>query len=186
MKRRGMELAINTIVVLVIGVAILGLGLTLVWGIFREASKLPDEVSSAQQEQLFKVLIGSKDKIAVLNNVQSASLKETAIYPVAIRNQLPAPTSDFQILIATPSVVPSGVVCITDINDAAYPNCPVMKALTTTFTVNRYDSYSFYVGLYVPKGTKSGQYVFNVKVQNKTVSGTWDDYALTKIQVKVE
>jgi hypothetical protein len=178
-----MELAVNTLVVLILGVLIVGGGIALMYSIYNKARVLPSEVDKQTQQQLFNILLTSKERIAALDNVQTVARGETATFPVAVQNQLEGQDATFlPVWVQQAAVVPQGVdvTCQTSPPDTA--KCPAMGVIAEPFTLKRYDSKAFYVTVAVPKGAASGQYIFNVDVLNST-NGL---YARTQVSVYVE
>ncbi len=173
MQRRGMELAVNTLVVIILGIIIVGGGLALINNIYHKAVKLPDQVSQQTQEQLFSMLINGDQRIAVLNNVKKAKRGKTATFPIAIQNDLEGTEATFRVKSMEQIAGPQ---CTND--------CPTGIFLTNEMTIKRYDHKAFYVGVEVPKSAKSGEYVFLVNVE--TVGSPSSPYARTKVNVIVE
>ena len=63
-SRKGVELAVNTVVVLILGVIVVGAGVALVWDLVREGSAFAGEVSTAQRSRLAQ-LYGEGQLVAV-------------------------------------------------------------------------------------------------------------------------
>ena len=180
--RRGMELAVNTLVVMILGVIIVGGGIALMYSIFNKARVLPGEVDKTLEQELFNILLGSKDRIAVLNNAQTVARGDTATFAVAIQNQVDNGTTTFTpVKAANASVAPNPLCTSQTANNLA--SCPLMDLLTDSFTLNRSDHKAFYVNVAVPRGAMAGEYVYNVDVLNATGSNL---YAREKVYVTVE
>ena len=182
-SRRGMELAINTLVVLILGVVIVAGGIALMYSIYNKASVMPDRITKEQESELFQILLDSKQRIVVLNNVQTVTRGGNAYFPVAIENQVEAPQATFIPKNPVNTAAAPTTECITD---AAHhlDTCPSLTLLAITFTMNRYDMHSFPVVVTVPNKAAAGQYVFNVDVMNMTATGNL--YARAKVTVNVE
>jgi len=179
MHRRGMELAVNTLVVLILGIVIVGGGLALINSIYHKAVKLPDQVSQQTQEQLFSMLLNGDQRIAVLNNVQKVKRGKTATFPIAIQNDLEGTEATFKVKDMTKIGGPDCTVGT---------DCPTGIYLKNEMTIKRYNHKAFYVGVQVPKSAKSGEYVFMVNVNTIPDSGGSPPslYARTKVNVIVE
>lgn len=187
MNRRAMELAVNTLVVLILGITIVTGGMVLMYKIFDKVQGIPSEVDAQTQKQLFNILLGSKKRISVLNNVQDIKRKEQAIFPVATMNQEEGTSTEFKVDPVPKLVVDPGDDCAqqwTANPDQNYLDaCPVASALDDPFMLKRYESKAFYVVVDVPKGASNGEYTFEVNVQ-KNDNG-WTDYARAKVNVDV-
>jgi hypothetical protein len=187
-NRRGMELAVNTLVVLILGVIIVGGGIALMYNIYEQAQVTIDHISQQQQDQLFQILLGTKQPIAVLDNVQTVARGDKAIFPVAVQNQIDAPSATF--LAKNPvnaAVAPAATNTDCTQSTATHRDtCPSISLLEVKITVKRYDMFSFPVVVTVPKKAVAGQYIFNLNVMNVTSVGTLNPYTRTILSVTVE
>ena len=176
-----MQLAVNTIVVLILGIIIVGGGIALFNKIFQEAVVLPDKMGQQMQEQLKAILLNSNQKIAVLGDLKTVQRKQTATFPAAFQNELEAPQADFRIKDPELVVDPTGGAC-----QVATPpdSCPEPRVLPGPYTVKRYDNWPFFVGVAIPKNAARGQYVYQVTIEGDDGSG-YVDYARTKVNVVV-
>ncbi|MBR9693332.1 hypothetical protein GOV07_05410 [Candidatus Woesearchaeota archaeon] len=178
MNKRGMELAVNTLVVLILGIVLLGSALTLVYKVYDKAIVLPDEMNQQTEQQLFDMLLSSKQKVAVLENVKNAQRKTMAVYAVAFQNHLDGADHTFTVEVAL-NAPPDEVDCGSPVN---YALCPEPNFLDVDYTLKRYDSKAVYVGLDVPKEAKSGEYIYSVNIMDD--GGNL--YGRTKIHVNVK
>jgi len=173
-----MELAVNTLVVLILGMLIVGGGIALVYNIYDAGVKLPEEVGKRTEARLFDMLLNGDQRIAVLDNVQTIARGKTATFAVAIQNELEGQTSTFKV-VDIKQVTPDPRTC-------TQQSCPEALMLGTTYTVPRYENKAFYVGVNVPKSAPSGEYVFMIKVNHLPTSGPEELYARSKVHVVVE
>ncbi len=175
--RRGMELAVNTLVVLILGMILVGGGIALVYSIYNAGVKLPEEVGKRTQGQLFDMLLNSDQRIAVLDQTQDIVRGGTATFAVAIQNELEGQESRFRV---------DGIEQLSPAPASCGTSCPKAVTLDTIYTIPRYDNKAFYVGVHVPKGTPSGEYVFMIKVDSVPDSGPEELYARSKVNIAVE
>gem|GEM_PF-1751962 len=186
-NRRGMELAVNTLVVIILGIIIVGGGIALISTIYTKAVQLPTNMDKQTEQQLFSILLSSKQRIAVLENVQSASRKDMVTFPVAIQNQLEGVDATFKPVAAANASVAPDPLCMTSSPDPK--KCPRMELLNASFTLKRYENKPFYVGIYIPASAKAGEYVYRVEVYNTTANGeivgSTPPYASAKLHVNV-
>ena len=179
MDKRGMELAVNTLVVLILGIVLLSGALTLVYKVYDAAIVMPEEMNKQTEDQLFSMLLSSKQKVAVLENVKDSQRKKTAVYAVAFQNHLEGIEHTFHVEVEQ-NAAPDGVT-----NCGTHPDyapCPEAHFLDEGYTLKRYDSKAVYVGLYVPKEATPGEYIYNVNIMNESV----ELYGRTKIHVIVK
>lgn len=193
-------MAINTLVVLIIGIVILVSGIAFMYSLFDDVKNLPSEVDAQTEQQLFNILLSSKKRIAALYNVQTTGWKDEAVFPIAVQNQLSGESASFSIKSVTMTGEPSDTPTCLEENGALmtpYPeNCPTAEYIGETFLIKRYESHAFYAMIVVPKGTPSGEYTFTVivktedcadEVQSPPSSGQCPNpYAKTKIHVNVK
>ncbi len=186
--RRGMELAVNTLVVIILGVVIVGGGILLISKIVAKASSVVPEVNDQTQQALFNVLLNSKQRIAALDNVQTAARNSYARFALAFQNQQAGQESTFTVAVdATPESYPNTAPNNADCG-ASPQNCPNATALPGPYKLPRYGSQAFYVLVNVPRSAPTGEYTFSVEVYNGTTSQRDNAhlYARTKVSVDVE
>ncbi len=196
MNRRGMEIAINTLVVLILGIVIITGGILLLRNIYVKAIELPEQVSQQTEDALFNMLLSSKQRIAVLHNVQDIQRKKSALYPIAFQNQLEGAVSCFRIVTTdNPEIVvePSASACI---GGGTPDTCPKADVLADEWMLDRYESNAIYAGVAVPKAAQRGEYVFQLVVQARSgctvgqpctsCTDPYADYARAKFHAIVE
>jgi len=186
MDRRGMELAVNTLVVIILGVIIVGGGIALIYKIVASAEKMPGEIDRRTEQQLFDMLITSGEKVVVLNNVRTGERKDAVVFPVAIQNLADGPQTAFVVDLG--SGWPATSV---DRNGEEIPDCTnedsCPHAITSDeeYRIDRFKSKAFYVMVNIPGAAKTGEYAFVVNIYKDSVSDA-NFYARTKLNVKVE
>ena len=89
-SRRGVELAINTVVVLILGVIIVGGGVAMVSVILHEGETIAKEVSQAQMRQL-DTLYGQGYLVAVTPKRVDVRAGDTAVFALGAQNILKTP-----------------------------------------------------------------------------------------------
>ncbi len=104
-SRRGVELAISTVVVLILGVIIVGGGVALVSVILQEGETIATEVSQAQMRQL-DTLYGQGYLVAVTPKRVDVRAGETAIFAVGAHNILKTPET---LLLSVSGTGPDGL-----------------------------------------------------------------------------
>ena len=88
-KPGALDLSMNTIVVIVIGITLLTLGLKWVYGIFGDIEKSRGQISSAMDEQIRELFGQSNDPINLLTTSKTVKQGENFDLGVGIKNTLP-------------------------------------------------------------------------------------------------
>ncbi len=181
-----MELAVNTLVVIILGIVIVGGGILLISKIVVKASSVVPEVNDQTQQALFNVLLNSKQRIAALNNVQTVARNSYAQFAIAFQNQQAGQESIFTVAVdATPESYPNTALNNADCGGSPQ-NCPNATALPGPYKLPRYGSQAFPILVKVPRTAATGEYTFSVEVYNSTTQDTKHLYARTKISVDVD
>ncbi|MBR9700245.1 hypothetical protein GOV11_00055 [Candidatus Woesearchaeota archaeon] len=87
MDRHGMELAIGTLVVIILGIIIVGMGITLIYMVLDLGEETIDAVTDSQRSEL-RQLIASGDLVAVTPGSVKIRAGESAIFAAGIENRL--------------------------------------------------------------------------------------------------
>lgn len=186
MQRKGMQLAVNTLVVLILGIVILGMGMALVYTIYDKSVAMAEEVPAQTEKRLFSVLLSSKQRIAVLNNVRDVERGDAVLFPVAIQNEIEQESEQF--LIEMGDTV-TATTKQGDSIDCADPSvtCPEPIVLPGPYEVERFKSKAFNVFVDVPKPTLPGEYTYRVKVYqgDTALSDDFNLYARTTVSVNI-
>ncbi|MDO8556307.1 MAG: hypothetical protein Q7R96_03990 [Nanoarchaeota archaeon] len=88
-KRGALDLSMNTIVVIVIGITLLTLGLKWIYGIFGDIEKSRGQISSAMDEQIRELFGQSNEPINLLTTSKTIKQGENFDLGVGIKNTLP-------------------------------------------------------------------------------------------------
>ncbi len=174
--RQGMELAVNTLVVLILGLVLLGGGLALVYSIYDKAIDLPEEVAQRTEQQLFSMLLAGDQRIALLDDVQEAGRGDRATYAVAIQKELEGPEAECRV---------AEIALVTPDPASCTPSCPEGFFLDTPYSVPRYENEAFYVGIDVPEDAPRGEYVFMLRIDHRPPAGSPELYARAKLHAIV-
>lgn len=187
--KRGIELSINMLVTIILGVIILSSGIYLTQRITSEAQAMGEDVPRQLEDRLFNVLLGPNDRIAVLENVRDGEQGDEVIFPIGLQNLYEYEQTEFQPTLQTrPVVAPTGFPnCVA----ANHPDCPKLRLLDTTYQLNRFEKVSFLAVVDIPDGAPGGEYTFDVTVHSVRYNdgAGWQvhsgQYAKTKVHVNV-
>ncbi|MDO8628839.1 MAG: hypothetical protein Q7R56_03720 [Nanoarchaeota archaeon] len=87
-KRGALDLSMNTIVIIVIGITLLTLGLKWVYGVFGDIEKSRGQISSAMDEQIRELFGQSNDPINLLTSSKSIKQGENFDLGIGLKNTL--------------------------------------------------------------------------------------------------
>ncbi|MFH1649808.1 MAG: hypothetical protein ABIA93_04625 [Candidatus Woesearchaeota archaeon] len=87
MNRKGIELSVNFLVVLILGIVIFGAGIMLFYTVFDKAKDYDRKVTDQMEERL-NSLMDQGQMVAVLDATQRAAPKQPAVYALGITNKL--------------------------------------------------------------------------------------------------
>lgn len=172
MKKKGFELSISFIVVIIMGIVLLALGIILLQQFIGAGIDIKADLDERTERQLSELLEGG-DQIALPFNRQTLSRGDANIFGLGILNIQFDPSAQFEVeVIFSNAVKKDGVTQI--------QNVPPVTEWA------RYDRGPFEIGfnqqrkepirMEVPTGVEGGTYVFNVKVYQ--VGGS--QYDITK------
>ncbi|MEK6812734.1 MAG: hypothetical protein AABX86_01310 [Nanoarchaeota archaeon] len=88
-KRGALDLSMNTIVVIVIGITILTLGLRWVYGIFGDIEQTRGQISSAMDEQIRELFGESDEPLNLITASKTIEQGESFDLGIGIKNTLP-------------------------------------------------------------------------------------------------
>jgi hypothetical protein len=156
MNKTGMELSINMIVVIILGLVMLGAGIAIFNNGFGSAVELRDEMSQQQQLQLNR-LLDDGSSIVIPFTVKEAKRGEHADFDIGISNELNAGTIDFYIYVSLDDSNPTGSRALFS-DKVLYVNNG--DAISLGNNDRHYEPVRIIVDRKVPKG----QYIFNVDI----------------------
>lgn len=163
-----MQLAINTLVVIILGLVIMGGGIALVYNIVDTVDDVPTQVNDQIRRELEARLIGS-EKIAVLENVRAIDRGDSTVYYVGVQNILNVANETF--VVQPPELLQP---------ESCPSTCPEVETLQAPFTLDRFESQTFIVLATVENSVAPGEYQYNIDVHNST-----DMYARIILNLKV-
>jgi len=84
-SKKGLEIAITTLIVLIISILVLGLSLTLLWKVYGGATQVQATIERSTEAQIESLLAGGKDLVVVPLNIKEVKKGEFAIFGLGIR-----------------------------------------------------------------------------------------------------
>lgn len=85
-KKGAMELSMSTIIIIVIGIALLSLGLAFVRGIFKKITDESDQIFAMSEEQISELFEDSNSLIKIVPETVDAEIGEIILSGVIIKN----------------------------------------------------------------------------------------------------
>ncbi|MAE13503.1 hypothetical protein CMO92_02980 [Candidatus Woesearchaeota archaeon] len=154
MNKKGIQLSVNFLVVIILGLVILGLGMSLFYKLIGSATTTVQEVDRQTQERLERMMVGG-NLVVVSDTTKAVETGEYADFFVGITNEL-ADTTEFDLHIEY-------------LNSQSGQNNPMMSDEDVIFNPGPYlidvNGFEFIpVRIVVPKNTPRDSYLFLVTV----------------------
>jgi len=177
MNKKGFELSVNFIVMLILAIAMLALSFSFLGNFFKGAVNYKDSLGSQIDSQIESLLNGG-DRVVIPFDFKQVHRKEAAIFRIGIMSVLACDSGNAEFKVEITQSYPEGSTELED--DVQYVKDP--------FTLKNNEQKKMPILITVPSETATGDYVFNVVVKYKDCAGTGDfiPYApLQKIRIKV-
>ncbi len=175
-NKRGIELTINFIVMLILGIAMLSGAIILTTKLFSKAKKYQDQVDSNTQAEIKKLITSSNDQVIIYPARKTMARKDTATFGVGVQNTLkttPGKSDDFTLSVTFAKAYTSDKQTLCDKkyenNGAIVLDCQnsdpnTWIKLGKGQKINKNEIKSFPVTIATLGSPKSAVYVFDVRV----------------------
>ncbi len=168
LKKRAFELSINFLVVMIISIVIFSLGIVFVKKIFTHADKTQAEYFEKYEREVQNLLCDADDLVCIPKDTIDFGIDNEPVYGVVINNYL-GTVKNFELVVSFNAYFDESNTKICDSDSTSTP--PVCsenpqgweKHAVGTFDIANNAKAAKFVAL-SPKGAKSGNYVFDVKV----------------------
>lgn len=177
-NKKGIELSINFLVVIVLSFIILFFGARFIYNLAAEASELEQITSEELDRKIGELLCGGSEKVCLGIDRKIIKKGKLDIFELKIINILEE--QDFIIDITRPN--PRG---FTKTGDPINADNLQWMPKTRTVSIKANEEKTFGVGIEVPKDAKSGTYIFNVDIQATKLPAGEEYTSLHKIYVEV-
>src|SRR3989338_4844401 len=172
-NKRGIELTVNFIVMLILGIAMLSGAIILTTKLFGKAKKYQDQVDSNTQAEIKKLITSSNDQVIIYPARKTMTRKDSATFGVGVQNTLKntiGKSDDFTISVAFAKAYTGDKLQLCDSGDETTdPDC--IKSAPSTWLkignsqkINKNEVKSFHVTVSTQGNPKSAVYVFDVRV----------------------
>ena len=177
-RRASLELSAQMIVILIISIAILGMGLILVRKIYTSAEKQVGDIDQRTKDILFDQLDRGERVVNPFNR-QEVVRKKLGRFGIALRNKLNNPDKNggnYFTLVVTPSLVPEEA-SIDDVEGwiIAGSEAPYNKKIEYVLNNERQ---LLVIAIAVPKDAPAGTYAFNLIItyEDPEKPGVFEEY----------
>ncbi len=153
MNKKGFELSINFIVILILSIVIFGFGIKFFYELMNQANNLNDETWKQINSQLEDILCDSSERICIGTTTREIRPNKLGVFTIGILNtDDTTSSSDFRI-----DVKESDTGEVTPIGEEFW-------MLQNDVTIRSNEQKKVGIGVRVPGGTPKGTYVLNVYV----------------------
>lgn len=184
MNRKGVELAVNTLVTIILGTVVVVGGILLVRQITAKTEDTVSSVPNLIKEQMLNSLLNAKQNIVIYKNVLKVDAGESAVFYGAFRNNLEHPSAKFRFFNPRISVVPTPSHAQACLTNPGAPMCPRASMFGDVVDLPRFETSTFLIVVNVPKTAPSGEYSFEVRLQQVEPNNKL--YEVTKIHIDVQ
>lgn len=181
--KKGMELSINFIVMLILAIVIFGFGLKIGYSIIFKSNEMADTVSKDAEKQLTGLLT-SGSKVAIPEGIKKLKPGQSYALGIGIYNILDEENAQFSVVISPENYYKdenSEGEPFADLDETSgnikdsKDNVWVLRPRTQEINPNEKKVIS--VPIKVPSGAKRGTYVFNIAVCDVGIGCTIEDSA---------
>lgn len=167
MNKKGIELAVNFVVILILSVIVFGMGIYMVNMFFKSSEDIKEQISKQTEDQIMRLLI-SGDRVSIPITKQTIKRGRSYTFGVGVLNVKQTSSTDFAICMESgPAVLADGSI---DQNPGGAGSQIVsmdfLDKRTVTLKNNEHEILTMPVS--VPGDAAPGDYVINVYVLDST------------------
>jgi len=179
-SKKGFELSVNMIVVMVLGITILGIGISIFYNAFNKTIEMRENVDSQNQRQL-EALLDDGSPVVLPFSSKEGERGSYVDFNVGINNEL-LDEFDFKVNVeySYSTANPDLAVIFENERDCDSQCGPLYNE--NPFTLQHNEHKYFPIRIIIPKkGVPSGQYFFNVDVVYDDDEGTETPYGSKQV-----
>lgn len=194
MSKKGMELSINFMVMLILAIAVFGGGLMLMRKMFSSANDIKQSLSAQQESEIQNMLVNNNDRVVLPFSKKEVKRNGHTVFGLGINNMLREGMSgsggidtfkiDVKFSIAK---FVGGEVCSNwaDCGDGQNPD-DYITLLTEEFEIPKNNQKIVEIPVIIPKAAKRGSYTYNINISYDN-NGNYDSYdTIKRITVDVD
>ena len=157
-NKRGIELSINFIVILVISIVVFVLGIKFVYQLVSDTKNLATITFKELDDQIGDLICESSERVCISGDSKEVGRDQIGFFGIKIRNVLES--QDFEVKVTRP--IPGGV---SKNQNEIFGDKLDWKPSVRTVHIGTNEEVKVGVGVYVPKTAVSGTYIFNVDIK---------------------
>lgn len=199
-SKKGFELSINFLVILILTVATFGGGLILARKMFSSAGDIKDKISDQQEKQIQEMMLNGDELVVLPVNKKTLSMNSHGIVGLGINNVLKSngisKSNTFRVGVKLSTVQfkdQAGVSCFntatkvwTKSDSCGMDPNNFIKMIASDYPVNVNDQYVVEIPLIIPKTGYRGTYVYNVNVSYQDGASFKSYDTIKKLYVTIE
>lgn len=179
LNKKAIELSINFFVVIVLSMALFGLGIVFIKNLGSQATSLKDITIAELDERIGDLVCEGSDRVCIGGNRKTIVRGNFDVFGVRIFNILDS--QKFDILVARPS--PSGYTI--DNKEIQKDNLIVYPESRTDESIKKNEERKLAIAVQVPADAVPGTYIFNVEIRTY-IGGNYGLYSpIQKLYVEV-
>lgn len=199
-SKKGFELSINFLVILILTVATFGGGLILARKMFSSAGDIKDKISDQQEKQIQEMMLNGDELVVLPVNKKTMSMNSHAVVGLGINNVLKSngisKSNTFRVGVKLSTVQlkdEAGSTCLDAATKTwsqssscgADPNS-FIKMTATDYPVNLNDQSVVEIPIIIPKSGYKGTYVYNVNVSYQDGASFKSYDTIKKLYITIE
>mgnify|MGYP001559737279 FL=1 len=163
MQKRGVELSINFIVIIILSIIIFGFGVVFMQKLFSQANELRDLTLDDLDARIGSLVCEGSERVCVGFDRKTIKRKEFGVFGLRILNILVP--QDFTVTVDHPT----GYLGFNKNKDPIGTSNPQLVVLPPLRTVNiaRNEERNLGIGIEVPEDAVSGTYILDVKINQE-------------------
>ncbi|MFH1072199.1 MAG: hypothetical protein V1743_02105 [Nanoarchaeota archaeon] len=163
-SKKGFELAVNTLVVIILSLVLLGVGFWLFFTLSEQTMKIDQDVSDQLKSQIEQEMENSGSRVVIPTVAKTIERGKTDYYTIGIQNVL-SNGETFSVITQLPSMTD----LLGNIVSCGSANCPnIITTGLEGFTILQNEKEYRKIWVKVPKNAEKGQYIIDVNVCSGT------------------
>ena len=158
--KRGIELSMNFIVVLIISIVVFAFGIRFIYKLVSDTNDFAGMTFDQLDDAISSLICGSSDRVCITGDQKEVRRDQIAVFGIKIMNVLDS--QNFNIIVTRPS--PGGY---TKNNKEIFGDKIDWKPKIRSVYIASNEEMKVGVGIYVPKTAVSGDYIFNVDIRSQ-------------------
>ena len=159
-SKRGIELSMNFIVVLIISIVLFAFGIRFIYKLVSDTQDFAGMTFDQLDSAISDLICESSDRVCITGDQKEVRRDQITVFGIKINNVLDS--QNFDITVTRPS--PGGY---TKTNKEIFGDKIDWKPKTRSVYIASNEEMKVGIGIYVPKTSVSGTYIFNVEIKGQ-------------------